>query len=120
MAISGYLACKDYQAANDKINTLCQAVIQNTSRFYTGNSVIDTFLNVKENAISITVKNSSELPNTVNCKHLQTEKKDQIEHGYGIKSMKMIVKKYNGNICFQNMDGIFTVTVLLQNISPST
>lgn len=42
----------------------------------------------------------------------QTDHTDKNKHGFGIRSMMMIVKKYEGTISFQAADGIFSVSIL--------
>ena len=42
----------------------------------------------------------------------KTTKKDEIFHGYGMKSIKMIVEKYDGNLTVAVKDGIFNLDIL--------
>ena len=52
-----------------------------------------------------------------------TIKKDKINHGYGLKSIRYIVNKFDGDLQIEAKDGIFTITILLpippENSSPS-
>lgn len=43
----------------------------------------------------------------------RTSKGDPVNHGYGIRSIKMIAKKYGGSAAVTAADGAFTVAVLL-------
>ena len=45
-----------------------------------------------------------------------TSKMDKKAHGYGLKSVKSTVKKYNGDISLSYADNIFEVIVLLYNV----
>lgn len=42
---------------------------------------------------------------------IQTSKEDKAYHGYGLKSMKNIVKKYNGIMKISTEDDIFRLTM---------
>ena len=42
-----------------------------------------------------------------------TIKKDKINHGYGLKSIRYMVNKFDGDLTIEAKDGIFTVTILL-------
>lgn len=46
-----------------------------------------------------------------------TTKKDQLNHGYGLKSVQTIVKKYDGSLTITNDDKWFEVRILLPIIS---
>ncbi len=43
-----------------------------------------------------------------------TTKKDKINHGYGLKSISNIVKKYGGQLRIKTKDNIYTLTILFQ------
>lgn len=43
----------------------------------------------------------------------QTSKADKGQHGFGIKSMRLLVKKYGGEINFRYGDGVFNLTAML-------
>lgn len=45
---------------------------------------------------------------------LESSKKNKELHGYGIKSIKEIVKKYNGEFCFKCEVNKVVVNVVLQ------
>lgn len=40
-------------------------------------------------------------------------KKDNIFHGFGTKSIRYIIEKYNGTVVFDNKDNIFTISIVL-------
>ena len=43
----------------------------------------------------------------------QTTKEDKRYHGFGMKSIRMIVEKYQGHLSVKAMDGVFTLNILL-------
>lgn len=43
----------------------------------------------------------------------QTSKADKANHGFGMKSMKMLAKKYNGDLTVSAIDNIYSLTVLI-------
>lgn len=45
-----------------------------------------------------------------------TTKKDSINHGFGLKSIENIVKKYNGDLKICTNNNIFELNIILQNI----
>lgn len=51
----------------------------------------------------ITMKNNSPV----------TQKKDQLSHGIGLKSIKQLVKDHNGTMRFSTMDHIFSIEIIL-------
>lgn len=60
--------------------------------------------------IIINIKNTA-----VNSNNLKTSKADRKSHGYGLKSISHIAKKYNGYAKFTFNDNIFTSYVILEN-----
>jgi hypothetical protein len=42
-----------------------------------------------------------------------TTKKDTLNHGFGMKSISLIVKKYNGNMSILTEDHIFHLNIVL-------
>lgn len=60
--------------------------------------------------------------NTLEKINLETSKKNSINHGHGIKSIKQLVKRNNGVINFIQSRNSFTSVVILpikKNILPS-
>ena len=43
----------------------------------------------------------------------RTTKKDTVYHGYGVKSISLIVDKYEGNVSFSTKNNIFNLNILL-------
>jgi signal transduction histidine kinase len=60
--------------------------------------------------IIINIKNTA-----VSSNNLKTSKTDRKSHGYGLKSISHIAKKYNGYAKFSFSDNIFTSYVILEN-----
>ena len=67
-------------------------------------------ITVDKHDIIINIKNTA-----MNSNNLKTSKSDKKSHGYGLKSIKHIAKKYNGYAKFSFGDNIFTSYVLLEN-----
>ncbi len=53
----------------------------------------------------------------VDVKNMTTTKRDKSNHGYGINSIRNIVKKYNGVLDIKCQDKLFTVSAMFDNIS---
>lgn len=73
---------------------------------------IEIFITERNQILLITVKNSynqEELPPT-----LQTSKFNKIDHGFGIKTIKRIAKKYDGFADFYTENDLFCCNVTLQ------
>ncbi|MEG1510115.1 MAG: GHKL domain-containing protein, partial [Clostridia bacterium] len=45
-----------------------------------------------------------------------TTKNDKNLHGLGLKNVKAIARKYNGEVNFEKANNLFSIIVLLQNI----
>ena len=54
---------------------------------------------------------SHEITSTVD--ELPTTTKNDIGHGFGLKSIKYIAKKYDGNMYWANNDGIFSLQIMI-------
>lgn len=76
----------------------------------TNNKEIWGSITVDKQDIIINIKNTA-----VNSNNLKTSKTDKKSHGYGLKSIKHIAKKYNGYAKFSFGDNIFTSYVILKN-----
>ncbi len=61
---------------------------------------------------SICVRNTVPEPVLPNNPNLKTTKKDKEHHGWGIKSVQGIVKKYNGVLHYKDEDGWFVCEIL--------
>lgn len=65
---------------------------------------------VDEQNIIINIKNTA-----VSSNNLKTSKLNKKSHGYGLRSISHIAKKYNGYAKFSFIDNIFTSYVILEN-----
>ena len=61
---------------------------------------------------SISIINPYQGRITINEDGLPETSKDTDYHGYGMKSIKMIVEKYNGNLQIEAKDNMFTLSIL--------
>lgn len=62
------------------------------------------------NYLSIQISNDSSNLN----ENLETTKKNKNAHGYGLKNVKEIVEKYQGNLQIKQTDGKFIVSIILK------
>lgn len=71
-------------------------------------------LNFKQvdNFLNIIIKNTY---NNENNEELSTTKDNKLNHGYGLKSVKAIVEKYEGDFQVIKDDSYFTISILLKN-----
>lgn len=67
-------------------------------------------ITVDQQNIIINIKNTA-----MDSNNLKTSKTNKKEHGYGLKSISHIAKKYNGYAKFSFTDNIFTSYVILEN-----
>lgn len=78
----------------------------------------DKFLQItifeKDNYYMCSVKNSILGSVIYRNPELETTKSDKRFHGHGLKIVKQIVKKYNGNISFSENDNVFDVSFMLE------
>jgi len=49
---------------------------------------------------------------TMHAGALVTSKEDKVNHGYGMKSIQMLAKKYGGDVDLETEDNIFTIKIL--------
>jgi signal transduction histidine kinase len=82
----------------------CERLSQNEKRY------IRISASEKADCFIITQINSSLEPND----GFKTIKSDPANHGLGLKIIKDIAKKYNGNAVFEYTDGVFKSTVMLK------
>lgn len=64
--------------------------------------------------LSIHIKNTIENSVLETNPHLETHKNGHLDHGYGLKSIKSLIYKYDGNLQISETDHHFIVTVLLK------
>lgn len=87
----------------------CQSVRENK---YISLSIIDV-----KSYLHIVMKNTIEGSVLKENPDLNSTKKDNVEqHGYGLKSVRDIVKKYNGSIQINEQEGYFVVDVILNMV----
>lgn len=75
------------------------------------NKEIHFEINQKKGYINIIMKNSVQNSVIENNPKLQTTKKHKYIHGYGLKSVKSIVEKYNGMMELFEQDGFFIADI---------
>ena len=78
-----------------------------------GERKIDLHVQEQHGYYKITVQNSIDRTVLGNNRQLFTTKENTYEHGFGIKSVKTVVDKYNGICEFSEEEGVFTAEVLL-------
>lgn len=78
-----------------------------------GERKIDVHIQEQHDYYKITVQNSIDRTVLGNNRHLFTTKENTYEHGWGIKSVKAVVKKYHGICEFSEEDGMFIAEVVL-------
>lgn len=75
---------------------------------------IEITMGVKKEALILVMKNPFENEISRNrIGEIVTNKLDKRRHGYGLKSMKKISEKYQGDVIIDTNDGIFSLTVIL-------
>ena len=74
-------------------------------------------LNQQEHIVSLVVVNAADQPIKAIGDTLLTTKADTASHGYGVKSMKQAAEQAHGMLTWRYEQRIFTLSVLLQDIS---
>ena len=69
-----------------------------------------------EEYLSITIENTSLPIQEKELEQLTTAKTDTLNHGLGLKNVRMIVKRYQGTLSLQYEDNLFTACAILRNI----
>ena len=64
------------------------------------------------NIVSISIKNGYKVKIQMENNLPLSKKEDNIHHGFGMKSIKMVCEKYNGNLRLNIENNIFIVTIL--------
>lgn len=67
----------------------------------------------QKNAVMIQMENTCE--KKADGQELQTVKKDTDWHGIGIRSIRYVIQKYDGNFEWKYCDGIFKISILIFN-----
>lgn len=78
-----------------------------------GEKFIETSISIRDNKCSIIVSNSVEAEILKNNKALKTTKKDTENHGFGVRSIRAIAKKYGGVVNFYQERNMFNCQVVL-------
>ncbi|MGL4741427.1 MAG: GHKL domain-containing protein [Sarcina sp.] len=102
------LKINDSELASLLSNILDNA-IEGSQRIEDGEKFIEVDLKIDSAALILKVKNTS----NSNINTNKTSKIDSSKHGFGVKSIMSIVKKYDGNISFENENKIFKVVVYI-------
>ncbi len=104
--------------AIDKSTILCNAInnaIEACQKLGDREKFIVIDISSNENKVRIHIENSS-LPQKIISNHILTSKKDLINHGFGIDSIKRTIGKYDGvfNISYSN--GVTTCCIEFENL----
>ena len=98
-----------YSLFGNLLDNAVQSVIklENDKRFIS--------LTVKQKSQLLSINSHNYYSGTIQMKDNLpiSSNNDQIHHGYGVRSIKSIVEKYNGNVSFQVNDFIFNVNILI-------
>lgn len=78
-----------------------------------GNKYISLSVTSVKSYLHIVMKNTIEGSVLKENPNLDSAKKDNAEHGYGLRSIKDIVRKYNGNMQITEQEGYFVVDIIL-------
>lgn len=77
--------------------------------------IIDISIGIRRGELVITICNTYEKePKTDKQGNFVTGKEDYENHGFGIKSVKKAVEKYDGNIIFQIKEGVFEAITIIK------
>ena len=75
--------------------------------------VIDFAIISTKDRVSVTISNPTDLQ--VDTSNIRTTKKDMKNHGFGLQSVRQIVRKYDGAVELDCTDGVFYTNVNLAN-----
>ena len=76
---------------------------------------INLFISQQMDYLSINISNPTNEKRKINENVIASTKKHKELHGFGLKSVKDIVSKYNGNCTFKQEDDNFEVFIMLNN-----
>lgn len=74
--------------------------------------IVDIVVKRKENFVFIKTKNNFDGVNVMHNGVIVTKKQDKVYHGWGLKSIKSIVQKYNGDISITSEDNVFKTSII--------
>ena len=83
---------------------------------YEGEKVINIQTTLKGSRFYASVKNRCTAGAVSDDNHLETNKKDKLNHGYGIGIIKEIVEKYGGHATFSSNNEVFMAEVIFSDI----
>lgn len=92
------------------VGNILDNAIESCQKVTDANRDIWGSITVDKQNIIINIKNTA-----IGSNNLKTSKADKKAHGYGLKSISHIAKKYNGYAKFSFSDNIFTSYVILEN-----
>lgn len=95
---------------------LLDNAIEATEKVDPNKRTISLNINQKGKLILIYIYNTYQDDLRIENNKLITTKKDSINHGFGLKSIENIVKKYNGDLKISTNNNIFELNIILQNI----
>lgn len=78
-----------------------------------GEKTIRLSIMPRQNYLTINILNP--VNQTVDVHHLRTTKENSIEHGYGLKNIRMIAEKYSGDVDIKSESTSFRLNLLLKN-----
>ena len=101
--------------STDKSTILCNAIDNAIEACYQVNEKF-IIINIASDKqyIKVQIENSS-LPIKIKDNTISTTKKNTALHGFGLKSIKQSIKKYNGHLNISYKDGITTLIILMDN-----
>ncbi len=80
-----------------------------------GRKLIDLNIRQQQSYLTINVTNAISHSVNIGSAGIATTKKDKAIHGFGLKSINEIVKKYNGNCTYSQSDDNFEVLIIMKS-----
>ena len=96
---------------------LLDNAIEATEKVEPSKRAISLNINQKGKLVLIYIYNTYQENLKIENNKLITTKKDSFNHGFGLKSIENIVKKYNGDLKISTNNNIFELNIILQNIN---
>lgn len=103
----------DYGEMGIILGNLIDNALEACNKLDESNRWIELTIKAQANNLAIFIKNSTP---QVDSHNLKTTKSDSLNHGFGLNSVKNIVKKYNGTIKIDTEKDTFEVSILLCNV----
>lgn len=100
------------------VGNLLDNALEATAKCNPNGKIIYVAMMVKKEELVIVVKNPyiNKLLKSKTGNLLST--KNGVHHGYGISSIKKVIEKYQGEMLIETDNGVFEVTIVLNNKSP--